>query len=77
MHRHLLVIVRFPVCVVLLTVLIGCTNEQVYTAVQDSQRIECQKYPDTRYEECMEQLNTPYDEYEMNREAEKQKPGGG
>lgn len=47
--------------------LAGCTNQQVYTAIQDSQKVECQKYPDTRYEECMAELGEPYEEYESDR----------
>ena len=48
--------------------LTGCSNQQVYNAIQDSQKVECQKYPDTRYEECMQQLATPYEEYEAERQ---------
>ncbi|GAB3284852.1 hypothetical protein [Parahaliea aestuarii] len=57
--------------VILLSVLAsvtGCSNQQVYNAIQDSQKVECQKYPDTRYEECMQQLDTPYEEYEAERQ---------
>ncbi len=43
--------------------LAGCTSEQLYTKIQNDRELECQKYPDTRYEECMAQLSGPYDEY--------------
>ncbi len=43
---------------------LGCTSEQLYTKIQNDRALECQKYPDTRYEECMAQLSGPYDEYE-------------
>jgi hypothetical protein len=59
--------------VVLLMISLGlaaCSNEQIYNAVQDSQKVECQKYPDTRYEECMKELSTPYDEYERERKGD-------
>jgi hypothetical protein len=49
--------------------LLGCTNKQVYNAVQDAQVLECQQYPDTRYDRCMEELSVPYEEYERDRRA--------
>ncbi|MEL7044438.1 MAG: hypothetical protein AAGA95_10645 [Pseudomonadota bacterium] len=42
----------------------GCTSEQLYTKIQNDRALECQKYPDTRYDDCMAQLSGPYDEYE-------------
>ncbi len=47
----------------------ACSNQQVYNAIQESQRVDCQQYPDTRYEECMEQLDKPYADYEEERDA--------
>jgi len=47
----------------------ACSNQQVYHAIQDSQRVDCQRYPDTRYEECIQQLDTPYEDYAEEREA--------
>ena len=47
----------------------ACSNQQLYTAAQDAQKVECQKYPDTRYEECMARLEKPYEEYERERES--------
>ncbi len=60
---------RLP-AIALLALIAGCSNKQLYGALQDSQKVECQKYPDTRYEECMERLSTPYEEYENDRTAE-------
>lgn len=59
---------------VMLLGLAGCSNQQVYTAVQDSQKVDCQKYQDTRYEKCLAELDTPYDEYEKDRQALKKAP---
>lgn len=47
----------------------GCSNQNVYNAIQESQRVNCQQYPDTRYEACMQQLDKPYGDYEAEREA--------
>jgi hypothetical protein len=46
----------------------GCSNEQVYNAIQENQRLECAKLPDARYEECMRELNTSYREYNKSME---------
>lgn len=45
----------------------ACSNEQIYTAIQDNQRLECSKLPEPQYEKCMAELETPYDEYERDR----------
>ena len=56
----------------LLCVLVaGCTSEQVYNKVQNDLALECQKYPDSRYDECMAQLPGPYDEYEASRPVQR------
>jgi hypothetical protein len=60
--------VRLLVLPLLLLASLGCSNRQIYSAIQEGQRVDCQKYPDTRYEQCMEQLETPYDEYEAERD---------
>lgn len=41
----------------------GCSNEQVYNAIQENQRLECAKLPDSRYADCMRELSTSYREY--------------
>jgi hypothetical protein len=46
-----------------LVTLTACTDQQIYEAVQNNQQLECQQYPDTRYEECMRQSGTPYKDY--------------
>ena len=48
--------------------LTACTNEQVYNAIQSNQQLECQKLPDSQYEECMQQLAEPYDSYQRSRD---------
>lgn len=46
----------------------ACSNKQIYTAVQESQRIDCGNLPQAQYEDCMRELETPYDEYEQQRQ---------
>ena len=47
----------------------ACSNKQIYTAIQDNQRLECGKLPQDQYEQCMHGLNTPYEEYEQERQV--------
>ncbi|MAT94224.1 MAG: hypothetical protein CME59_16705 [Halioglobus sp.] len=49
-----------PAC---LLVLAGCTNQQLYSAIQDNRRQECAKLPQPQYEECLRDYDTSYEEY--------------
>jgi len=55
--------IRWVAMLLLLPGMAGCSQRELYHAVQDAQRLECQKYPDARYDTCMEALDTPYDAY--------------
>ena len=47
--------------------LIGaCSNEAIYDTAQQNHALECQKYPDSRYEDCMRTVEKSYDEYEQD-----------
>jgi len=50
-------------------VLVGCSNRGVYGGIQTSNRNECSKLPPSpsQYDECMENANKSYDEYERER----------
>lgn len=52
----------------------ACTNQQIYDAAQQNRALECQKYPDTRYEECMATVEKDYEEYEREREKAAKEP---
>lgn len=60
---------RVPTLLLAMLFVQACTNRQVYQAVQHNRQLECQRYPDTRYEECMRQSDTSYEEYEAERQA--------
>ena len=48
--------------------LAGCSNRGVYEGIQVSNRNECFKLPPSpQYDECMENANISYDEYERKR----------
>ena len=47
----------------------ACSHRDVYDAVQHNQQLDCQRYPDARYEECMARVSKSYDEYDQELEA--------
>lgn len=63
MTRYLLTLIA------LISVITGCTNKQVYTAVQQNRQFECQKLPQSQYEECMKDYDQSYEDYANDREA--------
>ncbi|HAN29038.1 MAG TPA: hypothetical protein DD808_06845 [Halieaceae bacterium] len=52
----------------LLASVAACSNEQVYSAVQQNRQLECSKLPQPEYEECMRETGMSYDEYERKRQ---------
>ncbi|NND65970.1 MAG: hypothetical protein HKN19_00155 [Halioglobus sp.] len=46
----------------------ACSNQQLYTAVQERERQECAKLPQVQYEECMREIEGNYDDYARERE---------
>ncbi len=56
-----------PIFFILLFAFIGCSNRGAYEGIQASNRFECSKLPPSQYEDCMEQANKSYDEYEQER----------
>ncbi len=47
---------------------IGCSSRGAYEGIQVSNRVECSKLPPSQYDECMENANISYDEYERKRQ---------
>ena len=54
---------------IMLSVLIiaGCSSRQIYDSFQYEQRNECMKLPGSQYDECLERVNKPFDQYERER----------
>ncbi|QDP01296.1 hypothetical protein FNC98_08080 [Thalassotalea sp. PS06] len=46
----------------------SCSAQQVYKGVQASHVNHCYLYPYEQAQECLEDVNMPYDEYERRRE---------
>lgn len=57
--------VKFLILIVL--IIAGCTYRGAYEGIQTSNRFECSKLPLSQYDECMENANKSYDEYERER----------
>lgn len=45
----------------------GCSNRVAYDGFQASNRSECTKLPSSQYDECMNNYNKSYDDYERER----------
>ena len=60
--------------VALAGLLSACTNQQVYDTAQQNHALECQKYPDSRYEDCMRTVEKDFETYEREREAASEPP---
>ena len=46
----------------------ACSNQQIYTAIQENRKTECMKLPASEYDECMEGYTKSYAEYEKERQ---------
>jgi len=60
------------ICVAMLISLaaFACSNRQVYEAIQYNRQLECQKGPQSQYEECMERAGESYESYKKKREQD-------
>jgi len=47
--------------------LLGCSNEQVYNAIQENRRLECAKLPQPQYDKCMRDYDVSYGDYQRQR----------
>ncbi|WP_269620515.1 hypothetical protein [Zhongshania sp. BJYM1] len=50
-----------------LIMLAGCSNRSLYEGVQASNRNDCAKLQSPQYDECMENANRSYNDYERER----------
>lgn len=67
MQRELFLCARLALAL-LFIVTAACSNQQVYTVIQEQERQECAKLPLGQYEECMAEVDETYDDYEKARE---------
>ena len=48
-------------------IIAGCSSRVAYESIQAGNRSECSKLPPSQYDECMNNANKSYDEYERER----------
>jgi hypothetical protein len=58
---------KIILCASLLLVLAGCTNQQVYNAIQTNQKNQCDQLSGVQRETCIKQLAPDYTTYERER----------
>lgn len=57
------VVMRIGPCLVATLLVMGCSNEQVYDSIQQHQRMECARLPQSQFERCMQDYSTSYRTY--------------
>ena len=58
------------ISLIALVFLLGaCSNQQLYTAAQQHQQLECSKLPQSRFEECMREVEGSYRQYQRDRDT--------
>lgn len=45
----------------------ACSSRQVYDALQNNQKFQCQQFPQPEYLDCKERVNESYDDYSRKR----------
>ncbi|EAT11657.1 hypothetical protein HF888_03245 [Bermanella marisrubri] len=48
--------------------LAACSNRAVYDGIKVGQENECRRLPEPQREECLDNINTSYDEYQRQRQ---------
>ena len=48
--------------------LTSCTNQYLYDAIQQNQRLECQERPLSEFDACMEAHSESYEDYQQKRQ---------
>lgn len=53
-----------------LMALYSCSNAQIYEAIRQNRKVECQKGPESQYDECMQRLEESYESYKKKRDQD-------
>lgn len=54
--------------IVTITLILSCSNKEIYEAVQQNRLFECEHLPLAQYEDCMEGADGSYESYVKDRE---------
>ena len=52
----------------LLLTMTSCTSQQYYEGLKAGHRAGCLEYPESEYEDCVDETETSYEEYKLQRE---------
>ena len=55
-------------CFVVVPALVSCTSQQAYEGLKAGQRSSCLEYPESEFQDCVDQSNTSYHEYQRQRD---------
>ena len=58
---------RLAPCLAALLLTVGCSTQQWYEGVKASNRVECMRLPPDRQADCLERIETRYEEYRRQR----------
>lgn len=65
---------RWVLTGLLVLILAGCSNKQVYEGLKQSNRNDCLQLPPNQQQACLDKVNQSYEAYQREREALKQEP---
>jgi hypothetical protein len=52
---------------ILLPAITACTSQQYYEGLKAGHRANCLEYPESEYQDCIEEADTGYEEYKSQR----------
>ena len=53
---------------ILVIILTACTRQQYYEGLKAGHRASCLEYPESEYKDCVDETDTGYEEYKLQRE---------
>jgi uncharacterized membrane protein (DUF106 family) len=60
-------VLKLTIGIVILFQFVACSNKAVYDNIKLNNRQECAKLPQSQYDECMENTQKSYEEYNRER----------
>lgn len=53
------------------SILVGCTNQQIYNSIQQNRKSACPNFPESAYLACIQRHSTSYEDYKKTLPSEK------
>jgi len=67
LYDTMLITRKYLVALLLLS-LTACTRQQYYEGLKAGRRATCLEYPESEYEDCVDETNTSFEEYKRQRQ---------